>query len=269
MKRFQSIGALLSAITIMLVVLLLSVFALAAWRAYDEREAARGVAANVALARQLLDVRAMLRYEATDLTDNAPWKEFLLRRAIEFDPSNPAVVYELGTLLRNLRRDADALELFLRHEQLVPDDYQGLGQIGSCLGDLGRYTEAESYLRRALQFADDAITHYDLAVVLTRMGRVKEAVSEYERALERDPAHVKARTNLAVNLVNLGQVERASRELTRVLAIDPGNASAHTNLGLVFAQQGQVEQAVRELREALRIDPMQVQARTALDVLEK
>jgi len=206
---------------------------------------------------------------ATDLTDNGPWKEFLLRRAIEFDPSNPAVVYELGTLLRNLRRDADALELFLRHEQLVPDDYQGLGQIGSCLGDLGRYTEAESYLRRALQLADDAITHYDLAVVLTRMGRVKEAVSEYERALERNPAHVKARTNLAVNLVNLGQLERASRELTRVLAIDPGNASAHTNLGLVFAQQGQVEQAVRELREALRIDPMQVQARTALEVLEK
>src|SRR3954469_9887332 len=68
MKRFQSIGALLSAVTIMLVVLLLSVFALAAWRAYDEREAARVVAANVALARQLLDVRAMLRYEATDLT---------------------------------------------------------------------------------------------------------------------------------------------------------------------------------------------------------
>ena len=206
---------------------------------------------------------------ATDLVDNAPWKEFLLRRANQFDPSNPAVIYELGTLLRYLRRDADALESFLRYEQLVPDDYQGLGQIGSCLGDLGRYTEAESYLRRALELADDAITHYDLAFVLTRMGRVKDAVGEYERALERDPAHVKARTNLAVNLVNLGQVERASRELTRVLAIDPGNASAHTNLGLVFAQQGKIEPAVRELREALRIDPMQVQARTALDVLER
>jgi tetratricopeptide (TPR) repeat protein len=159
--------------------------------------------------------------------------------------------------------------LFLRYVQLVPDDYQGLGQVGACLGDLGRYAEAESYLRRALQLADDAITHFDLAFVLTRQGRAREAVDEYERALERDPTHVRARTNLAVNLVNLGQIDRASRELTRVLAIDPENASAHTNLGLVLAQQGHVDRAVREFREALRIDPTQAQARTALDVLEK
>ena len=89
------------------------------------------------------------RAAAVDLTDNAPWKEYLLERALEFDPSNPAVLYELGSLLRNLGRDAEALELFFRYAQLVPDDYQGLGQIGSCMIDLGRYTEAESYLRRA------------------------------------------------------------------------------------------------------------------------
>jgi tetratricopeptide (TPR) repeat protein len=206
---------------------------------------------------------------ATDLADNGAWKEFLLERAIKFDPSNPAVLYELGSLLRNLRRDAEALELFLRYAQLVPDDYQGLGQIGSCMSDLGRYTEAEAYLRRALDLADDAITHYDLGFVLTRMGRMTEAVREYERAIELDGTNVKARTNLAVNLVNLGQLDRASRELRHVLAIDPGNAGAHTNLGLVLAQQGQVERAIGEFREALRIDPQQVQARAALDVLEK
>ncbi|HEU4688259.1 MAG TPA: tetratricopeptide repeat protein [Vicinamibacterales bacterium] len=206
---------------------------------------------------------------AVDSGDNAPWKEYLLVRAVEFDPSNPAVLYELGTLRRSLGRNAEALELFLRYAQLVPDDYQGLGQIGSCLGDLGRYTEAESYLRRAAELAEDAITHYDLGVVLTRMGRVTEAVGEYERALERDPTHVRARTNLAVNLVNMGQLARAARELGRVLEIEPENAGAHTNLGLVLAQQGQLARAVHEFREALRIDPQQSQARTALDVLER
>ena len=204
---------------------------------------------------------------AADLIDNAPWKEYLLARALEFDPSNPAVVYELGSLLRNLTRNAEALDLFRRYAELVPDDYQGLGQIGSCLGDLGRFAEAESYLRRALELVDDATTHYDLGFVLTRQGRVEEGAGEYERALERDPAHVKARTNLAVNLFQLGQVGRAGRELTRVLAIDPENAGAHTNLGVVLVQQGQVERAVGEFREALRIDPQQVQARTALQTL--
>ena len=40
MKKFQSIGVLLSAITGMLVVLLVSVFAYSAKQAYDRREAA-------------------------------------------------------------------------------------------------------------------------------------------------------------------------------------------------------------------------------------
>jgi tetratricopeptide (TPR) repeat protein len=204
---------------------------------------------------------------AADLIDNAPWKEYLLRRAFEFDRSNPAVVYELASLLRNLGRHAEALDLFLLYAQLVPDDYQGLGQIGSSLGDLGRFAEAESFLRRALELVDDAITHYNLGFVLTRLGRAVEAVGEYERALERDPSHVKARTNLAVTLFGLGQVERAARELTRVLAVDPDNASVHTNLGAVLAHQGQVERAVREFQEALRIDPQQAQARIALEAL--
>jgi tetratricopeptide (TPR) repeat protein len=202
-----------------------------------------------------------------DLSDNRPWKEYLLRRALEFDASNPAVVYELASLLRAVGRHAEALELFFRYARLVPDDYQGLGQIGSCLGDLGRFAEAESYLRRALELVDDAVTHYDLGFVLTRLGRTAEAIAEYERALERDPNHVKARTNLAVNLVGLGQIARATRELTRVLAIDPEDARAHTNLGVVLERQGQVERAVREFQEALRIDPHQPEARLALEAL--
>ena len=202
-----------------------------------------------------------------DLTENAAWKEYLLTRALEFDPRNPAVVYELASLLRSLSRNAEALDLFHRYARLVPDDYQGLGQIGSCLADLGRFAEAESFLRRALALVDDAVTHYDLGFVLTRQGRAREGIAEYERALERDPTHVRARTNLAVNLFDLGEVERASRELTRVVAVDPENASARTNLGAVLVQQGQVERAIHEFREALRIDPQQVQARTALEAL--
>ena len=204
-----------------------------------------------------------------DLADNGPWKEYLLRRAVEFDSSNPAAIYELGNLLRINARNAEALDVYLRYVQLVPDDYQGLGQVGSCLGDLGRFDEAESYLRRALELADDAITHYDLGFVLTRLGRTAEAVGEYERALELDPSHVKARTNLAVNLVILGQLGRAARELTHVLAIDPDDARAHTNLGVVLERQGQVERAVREFQEALRIDPQQPEARIALEELSR
>ncbi|HKX35186.1 MAG TPA: hypothetical protein VJM79_00790, partial [Rhizorhapis sp.] len=61
MKRTQSISVLLTATTCVLVVLLVSVFAVLAKRAYDERKAAQSVAENVDMARQLLSVRAIIR----------------------------------------------------------------------------------------------------------------------------------------------------------------------------------------------------------------
>jgi signal transduction histidine kinase/DNA-binding response OmpR family regulator len=68
MKRNWSIAALLSAITVILVVLLVSVFAWSAKSAFAEHQEARAVAENVDLARQLLAVRGLMRGEATTLT---------------------------------------------------------------------------------------------------------------------------------------------------------------------------------------------------------
>src|SRR5207247_8336695 len=92
-----------------------------------------------------------LLQQAVETDLNAYWNEYLTRRALEFDPNNPDVVYKLGGILRSLGRNEEALELFQRYQHMVPEDAQVLGQIGSCLGELGRFVEAESYLRRALE----------------------------------------------------------------------------------------------------------------------
>ncbi|HJR55716.1 MAG TPA: response regulator [Rhizomicrobium sp.] len=70
MKRTQSISVLLSATTCVLVVLLVSVFAVLAKRAYDERKAAQSVAENVDMARRLLSVRAIIRDASAIITAN-------------------------------------------------------------------------------------------------------------------------------------------------------------------------------------------------------
>jgi tetratricopeptide (TPR) repeat protein len=221
-----------------------------------------------ALARESRNSTFLLQQAAeADLAVNADWDEYLIRRALEFDPDNPDVVYKLGLILRAKQRNDEALALFQRYQQMVPEDVQGIAQIGSCLGDLGRFSEAESFLRRALLRLDDALTHYNLAFVLTRMGRLSEAKQEYELALQRDPNHVEARMNLAAVLLRQGNLDRAARELARVLEIEPENAGAHTNLGLTLAQQGHLDRAAREFQEALRINPQQQSAREALQTL--
>ncbi len=218
-----------------------------------------------ALVRESRSSTFLLQQAAVaDINSNAAWREYLIRRALEFDPDNPDVVFELGTILRRLGRHDEALALLRRHQHMVPGDFQSLAEIGRCLAGLRRFAEAESFLRRALQGIDDAVTHYDRGVVLTPLGRPAEAMAEYQHALDRNPHHVEARNNLAVGLIRQGELEQAARELARVLEIDPEHADAHTNLGIVFASQGQPDRAAQEFQEALRLNPEHTQAREGL-----
>ena len=175
-----------------------------------------------ALARESRNSTFLLRQASeADLATNAEWSEYLARRALEVDPDNPDVLSKLGRILRTLGRNEEALDFFSLYNKKVPGDFQGLAHIGSCLSDLGRFEEAERFLREALEGVDDALTHYNLGVVLAATNRAAEAALEYRRAFDRDPLDLGARNNLAAVLVKQGQVAAARRELSSVLQIDP------------------------------------------------
>ena len=102
------------------------------------------------LARESRNSTLLLRVSSeANLAVNAEWAEYLTRRALEFDPDNPEAVVKLGRVLRTIGRNEEALEFFQRYHQMVRG-YLGLAHIGSCLSAMGRYQEAESYLRRRL-----------------------------------------------------------------------------------------------------------------------
>jgi tetratricopeptide (TPR) repeat protein len=218
------------------------------------------------LARESRNSTLLLRVSSeANLAVNAEWAEYLTRRALEFDPDNPEAVVKLGRVLRTIGRNEEALQFFQRYHQMVPGDFLGLAHIGSCLSAMGRYQEAESYLRRAVVGIDDPQTHYNLGLLLSITNRTPEAIAEYEKALTRDPMHADARLNMATALARLGRMDQASRELTRLVEQDPDNAVARTNLGVVLLQLGKVEQARVQLEAALRSDPGLEPARQALD----
>jgi len=221
------------------------------------------------LARESRNSTLLLRVSSeANLTVNAEWAEYLTRRALEFDPDNPEAVVKLGRVLRTIGRNEEALEFFQRYHQMVPGDFLGLAHIGSCLSAMGRYQEAESYLRRAVAGIDDPQTHYNLGLLLSITNRTSDAIAEYEKALARDPMHGDARLNMATALARQGKMDQASRELTRLVDQDPDNAVARTNLGVVLIQQGKVEQARAQLEAALRADPGLDTARQALETIK-
>jgi tetratricopeptide (TPR) repeat protein len=186
------------------------------------------------LARESRNSTFLLRQASdADLATNSEWSLFLLQRAAGFDPDNPDVISKLGRTLRTLGHNEAALEYLRAYHDKVPGDLLGLAQLASCLTALGQYDESEPMLRQVLAGLDDALTHYNLGVVLSATNRATEAIAEYKKALERDPLLFDARNNLAVAYARQGKMAEAAAELRKVLAADPQNAMARANLQLI------------------------------------
>jgi Flp pilus assembly protein TadD len=230
------------------------------------------------------------------------WREFLVKRALEFNPAALDVLLEMAAALQAAGRHDQALEFLKRGEQVAPDDHHVLVEQGKTLADLGRLDEAERVLRRAARVRD-AAAEYNLGTVMDHLGRADEARTHYEQALAIDPFHVRAMNNLAVMhdmggdsaaaigllsralqidpedpevLSNLGtafinqrRYADARRVLESAVALDPRAADAHNNLGIALAQTGQLAEARQQFTEALRLDPKHESARANLAALDR
>ena len=229
---------------------------------------------------------------------DAAWREFLVRRALQFNPKDPNVLMEMAGMLQASGKFSEALDYLRQHRQVAPGDHHTLVEEGRVLSDLGQYAEAEAVLRQATRVRD-AAAEYNLGAVLDRMGRSDEARAHYRAALAIDPYHARAMNNLGVGLDRSGQnaaaiamLERAiraapdnaetysnlgsafigARRLTdamRVLetavALAPGAPDAHNNLGIALAQSGRLPEAEREFTAALRLNPNHLNARRNLE----
>jgi tetratricopeptide (TPR) repeat protein len=218
-----------------------------------------------ALARESRSSVLLLKQaSAADLVRDAAWREYLVRRALEFDGGNPDVVYEMGALLQQLKRPEEALTYFSRHLEMAGDDQQTLVQIGKGYADLGRFQDAEAVLRRAVGGADDAVGFYNLGYVLEQLGRGGEAERQYEHALALNPGLAGAHTNLGTALARRGRFAEAVAHLAEAVRLEPGSAAAYNNLGGVFLQQRQLDAASRHFRLALELNPQHADAHANL-----
>jgi len=107
-------------------------------------------------------------------------------------------------------------------------------------------------------------------VLLSRQGRVGEAIECYLYALKRHPNHAELHYNLGVCLAELGEFDQAERELREALRLKPDWALVDHDLARLLAEQGRLEEAVKHFRRAIDAFPAYVDARLNLGAaLEK
>jgi Flp pilus assembly protein TadD len=140
----------------------------------------------------------------------------LFERALQANPRYANARYNLANALAEQQHWERAAAEFRQVLAANPDDpgaRQHLGEVLRLWGDerskAGSLEEAAAHLRESLDFRrDDAVLHSDLGTVLARLGRIREAVPEFEAALRLDPKLEAARHNLQAARARLAQSER-------------------------------------------------------------
>ena len=156
-----------------------------------------------------------------------------------------------------------------------------LQQIGVCLG-LGVllllgintwhqsriYTDQETLWRDTLEKNPDSwLAHNNLAAVLVKRGRFKQAIDHYYEVLRLRPDYAEAHNNLGGLLETQGRYMKAIAHYTEALRLDHDYAEAHNDLGALFMQLGMYDKAIGHISEALRLAPDYAEAHNNLGVL--
>jgi Tfp pilus assembly protein PilF len=176
-----------------------------------------------------------------------------MERASRLNPSNPAILLELGRM-HGMRYDYSAAErCFEQAVRVSPGKTQALALAGTNSRDFRNPDLSERYYRRAVEQPDaPPEVLADLAEIYERLRRREEAAALVERALRQNPGCAAAR------LVRARLENQAGRpgEAEQLLRSTPAGASpfirvrAAYELGQLLDRQGRYEEAMSAFLEA-------------------
>ncbi len=177
----------------------------------------------------------------------------------EPEPVRPAVEQSAEERAFRLYREGRLEEARVAYQEAVrnnPSDPAVLNNLGGVLNLLGRPRDAERVLARALLLDPGfAEARFNLGSALWAQGKREEALEAYRRTVRADPTMVQAWEALAVSAWKVGRVAEAEEAATAGLARSPGSRRLALVLGRALSAQERFDEAAQVLSEALRLHP--------------
>ena len=180
------------------------------------------------------------------------------RQALLLAPQLPLSLTVLALALSAQQRAGEALSMFEQLTVLEPKVPEHWTNLGNCLCELGRESEALLPLQMAQSLdADDSALHFAFARVYATLGPARSGLAHIDQAIAQDPIDNEFRLLRARLLTGIDEWEQASREVEALLQ-RPLDAGQRTDLAFLLLRNGLYTQALQSFAAVLagnRSDP--------------
>ena len=86
-------------------------------------------------------------------------------------------------------------------------------------------------------------------------GQYGQAIKDYNKAIEIDPAFAQAYSSRGVIYYSMDQYDQAISDYNKAIEINPNHAVFYSNRGLAYEKKGQYDQAISDYNKAIEINP--------------
>jgi tetratricopeptide (TPR) repeat protein len=189
------------------------------------------------------------------------------RKALQFDPENPQLHFNLSLALDRLgdrKGERAELEKAIRLDPRLGPAHNQLGLL--ALED-HQLREAEKEFKIALQIdPESAEAQNNLGILYNQQEKYSEAAAMFRHAIENDPKFSRAYVNLGLTLARNGDYGQAEQNFQSASRTDPQNAGAYSAFGMLQAKTGHGAEAVANFRKAVNLQPNSADAHLNLGI---
>lgn len=139
---------------------------------------------------------------------------------------------------------------------------------GAIHYERGDYEEAEKAFAKSLENDPTNIMLRNYrGLALSSIGRLDEAIGQWEAALELNPRSIDVRINLGAAYLTIGKTDLALETYDDVLDLNPNYVKALIGKGKTLRARGELSRAVIALEKAIRVDPQDPVARMWIGIV--
>jgi tetratricopeptide (TPR) repeat protein/serine/threonine protein kinase len=208
------------------------------------------------------------RLRARQAADRSDYKSLEdLAHSDDLNRQVPYTMKHLAMLLEWADKPDLAIMVLRRAQHIYPSDFTVNSALGTALINVGPSSAAEAARYCAIAVAlnpDNAGARLNLGFALHTLGKVDDAIAEFQKVIELKPNYANAHYSLGNAFRVQNKLDAAVAAYREAIRWKPDFASAFDNLGETYRLQHRLEDAATACREALRLNPTSFHARSRL-----